>query len=65
MLIGLSDRRLATVMDAARVLPIEKRSLFLERIAAALTLRGRHVSDSDVASAVQRALQGLVHHQPA
>jgi hypothetical protein len=40
-MISLSDQQLAEVMRAAEALSIEKRSIFLERIAAMLTLRGR------------------------
>ena len=44
------------------MLPVEKRDLYLQRIAAMLTQRGRgHVADADVA---KLALTGLVH-QPA
>jgi hypothetical protein len=40
-MIGLTDTQLAIVMAAARVLPVEKRDIFLQRIAAMLALRGR------------------------
>ena len=40
-MIGLTDTQLAIVMGAARVLPVEKRDIFLQRIAAMLALRGR------------------------
>ena len=57
---------LKTVMAAARVVPIEKRSQFLERIAAMLRLRGRgHFNDDDVANAVARALNGMTHSSAA
>ena len=39
-MLGLTDNQLATVMDAARRLPIEKRSVYLQRIAAMLAARG-------------------------
>ena len=46
-------------MDAAHIVPIEKRDVYLQRIAAMLTMRGRgHFGDSDVA---RLALAGLVH----
>jgi hypothetical protein len=48
-MIGLSDAQLKLVMAAAGGMPVEKRSQFLERIAAMLRLRGRgHFNDSDV-----------------
>ena len=46
-------------MDAAAAVPIEKRDLYLQRLAAMLTMRGRgHVSDADVADVAQLALTG-------
>jgi hypothetical protein len=63
--ISLSDTQLKTVMAAASHVPHEKRSQFLERVAAMLTLRGRgHFDDADVTDAVSRALNGMTH-QPA
>ena len=48
-------------MDMARVLPVEKRDLYLQRIAAMLTMRGRgHFTDYDVADVTQLAMAGLV-----
>ena len=65
MTMGLTDSQLATVMDAARTLPVEKRDLYLQRLGAMLTMRGRgHVSDADVSDVAQLALTGLAH-QPA
>ena len=53
------------VMGAARVLPVEKRDIFLQRIAAMLALRGRgRFTDTNVAEVAQLALTGLAH-QPA
>jgi hypothetical protein len=63
-MIGLTDNQLAVVMDAARVLPPEKRSQFLERVAAMLKLKGRF-TDSDVAKVARLALCGLVHETAA
>ena len=40
-MIGLTDTQLKIVMNAARLLPVEKRDTFLQRIAAMLALRGR------------------------
>ena len=58
-MLGLTDNQLRVVMDAAHIVPIEKRDVYLQRIAAMLTMRGRgHFGDSDVA---RLALAGLVH----
>lgn len=60
-MIGLTDIQLGTVMDAARCLPVEKRDLYLQRIAAMLAVRGRgHFEDSDVHDVTALALAGLV-----
>jgi hypothetical protein len=59
-MMGLTDSQLATVMDAARTLPVEKRDLYLQRIAAMLTMRGHgHFTDSDVSDVTGLALCGL------
>ena len=64
-MLGLTDNQLRVVMDAATTVPIEKRSIYLERIASMLTMRGRgHVADSDVMEVARLALTGLTH-QPA
>ena len=64
-MISLNDAQLKVVMAAASHVPVEKRSQFLERVAAILVLVGRHhFDDSHVADAVSRALSGLIH-QPA
>ena len=48
-------------MGAARTVPVEKRDLYLERIAAMLVLRGRgRFNDADVADVAQLALCGLI-----
>jgi hypothetical protein len=53
-------------MHAARVLLVEKRDLYLQRIAAVLAVRGRgHFGDSDVADVTALALRGLVHTDAA
>jgi hypothetical protein len=60
-MIGLTDYQLKIVMDTARALPVEKRDIFLQRIAAMLALRGRgRFTDTDVADVAQLALCGLV-----
>ena len=65
-MIGLSDTQLKTVMAAAADVPHEKRSQFLERIAAMLKFRGRgNFSDGDVDDVVKLACVGLVHETAA
>ena len=56
---ALNDTQLALVMTAAGPLPAEKRSVFLERVAARLRLRGPHFTDADLGAAIQAALTGL------
>ena len=63
-MLGLSDNQLAAVMDAAAAVPVEKRDIYLRRIAAMLTMRGRHFSDGDVSDVAKLALTGLAQ-QPA
>jgi len=57
MPLALSDSQLAAVMAAAASLPLEKRSVFLERIAAQLACV-RRPGDADVERAAQMALRG-------
>jgi hypothetical protein len=59
--ISLSDTQLRTVMAVAGALDQDKRSTFLERIAARLQQRDRF-TDDDVAHVAQLALTGLVQH---
>ena len=40
-MVSLTDSQLAAIMNAARMLPVEKRDIFLQRIAAMLALRTR------------------------
>jgi hypothetical protein len=47
-------------MTAADPLPAEKRSLFLERVAARLRLHGPRFTDTDLNAAIQAALSGLI-----
>ena len=57
-MLGLTDNQLRTVMDTARMVPVEKRDLYLQRIAAMLAMRGRgRFNDADVADV---ALAGLI-----
>jgi hypothetical protein len=57
---ALNDAQLALVMTAAGSLPAEKRSTFLERVAARLQLRGPRFTDADLDAAIQAALIGLI-----
>jgi hypothetical protein len=57
---ALTDAQLEIVMVAAGSLPAEKRSVFLERVAARLQLRGPHFTDADLGAAIQAALTGLI-----
>ena len=60
-MLGLTDNQLRTVMDMARTLPVEKRDVYLQRIAAMLVLRGRgRFNDADVANVARLAMAGLV-----
>ena len=60
-MIGLTDTQLGTVMDMARTLPVEKRDLYMQRIAAMLAVRGRgRFNDADVADAAKLAMAALV-----
>ena len=60
-MLGLTDNQLTTVMDMARTLPVEKRDLYLQRIAAMLALRGRgRFNDADVADVTTLAIAGLI-----
>ena len=65
-MLGLTDNQLTTVMGMARTLPVEKRDLYLQRIAAMLTMRGRgHFTNSDLVEVVQLARTGLVREPAA
>jgi hypothetical protein len=59
-MLALSDDQLATVMTAAGSLSVEKRSTFLERVAARLQLRGPRFTDADLSAAIQATLTGLM-----
>jgi hypothetical protein len=52
------------VMTGARSLPVDKRSVFLERVAARLQLRGRF-TNLDFDDAVRLALRGLIQESAA
>jgi hypothetical protein len=63
--ISLSDSQLRAVMMVAADVPQEKRGLFLERLSAMLTLRGRgRYTDDDLIEIAKLARTGLAH-QPA
>jgi hypothetical protein len=47
-------------MTAAGSLPVEKRSTFLERVAARLQISGPRLTDADLDAAIQAALTGLI-----
>jgi hypothetical protein len=65
MPLGLTDSQLKVVMEFARALPLEKRDVYLQRIASMLQMRDRgHFNDSDVTDVAKLALTGLAH-QPA
>jgi hypothetical protein len=60
-MVSLTDGQLGCVMEAARVLDVEKRDTYLQRVAALLLRQsGRRPSDADVAAAVEMALRGLL-----
>ena len=60
-MLGLTDNQLRTVMEAAAAVPIEKRDLYLQRIAAMLAIRGRgRFTDTDVTDVAQLAMAGLI-----
>jgi len=63
MPLSLTDQQLSIVMQAAAVLPPEKRSDYLQRISATLAVRhGFRFTNDDVVRAVNEALKTLVHH---
>ena len=64
-MISLSDHQLEIVSRAAATLPVEKRSDYLQRIAAHLQIRCGRYTDTDVADAAQAALAGLMQHSAA
>ena len=60
-MIGLTDIQLGIVMNAARTVPVEKRDIFLQRVAALPRRQaGRIKSDDDVGRAVEIALSSLL-----
>jgi hypothetical protein len=64
-MVSLSDPQLKIITTAASAVPVDRRSVFLERIAAMLRMRGYgHFTNSDVSDVAKLALTGLTH-QPA
>jgi hypothetical protein len=59
-MLSLSDQQLRSVMDAAARVAADRRDVFLQRVGAMLTLRGRF-DDSDVIDVCMLASCGLVH----
>jgi hypothetical protein len=57
-MVSLTDPQLEIIMTAANAVPVERRSVFLERIGAMLKVRGRF-SDDDVRPVVALAARGL------
>jgi hypothetical protein len=62
-MISLSDEQLQTVLTAARNVPVEKRSVFLERVAASLQYGPRRTTDADVERACERVARGLIQQR--
>jgi hypothetical protein len=62
MPLALTDSQLRAVMAAAGSLPPEKRTIFLERLAAQLPhlTGGQHPGDGDIERAAHAALRGLM-----
>jgi hypothetical protein len=58
-MIGLTDNQLQTIMTASNAVPVERRSVFLERVGAMLKMRGRF-TDADVHDVARLALAGLI-----
>lgn len=61
-MISLTDRHLEIITQAAAALPVEKRSDYLQRIAAHLQIRCGRYTAADVAEAAQAALVSLTQH---
>ena len=59
-MISLTDRQMKLVTERAALLPVEKREVFLQRIAAQLNLQWKF-DDAAVAKAASGAIIGLLH----
>jgi hypothetical protein len=64
-MLALTNSQLKIVMAAASGLSLEKRSLFLERIAARLQLYGPRFTDTEFERAVRSTLSGLIRNSAA
>jgi hypothetical protein len=61
-MLSLSDQQLQLIMKHARLLPVEKRDLFLRRFTSHMKLLGpRRRDDAAVNEAVRSAITGLMH----
>jgi len=58
---AINDRQLRMMIEAARDVPAEKRSLFLMRVAAMTKFRSH--SDDDVREVLRLATAGLIPHK--
>jgi len=65
MLLALKSHQIAIVAAAADKLPTEKRSVFLQRVAGQLQLRGSRASDDDLGKMIHRAMSGLIQDTAA
>ena len=67
MTLALSDQQLRFITACCTPLPVEKRSIFLQRLVAFLKVRDRlrNPTDDDLEAAVRVALGGLVHEPAA
>jgi hypothetical protein len=62
----LNDRQLATVVEVGAGLTIDRREVFLKRIADQLkALGGSRPNDDDVAAIIRTALKGLGYNSTA
>jgi hypothetical protein len=52
-MLALTDNQLRIVMTAAGSLPVEKRGVFLERVAVRLQLRDPRFADADLGAATK------------
>jgi len=60
-MLALNDRQLRMMIEAARDVPTERRSIFLQRAAAMLKFRSR--SDDEVREVLKLATAGLIPHK--
>jgi len=58
-MLTLTDSELKIVQDAARMIQVDRRSIFMERVAAMRRFRSR--SDEDLKEIVRLAAAGLNH----